>query len=154
MTVMLVGGLWHGASWNFVIWGGIHGLMLSAERLCRRWKSRWPVAVRVALTFGVVNLGWVFFRSETLPQAANLFASLFGLSHVAGGAECLAVLVYTPYHLAMFTACSLLVWGAPQAWTFTQRLTPVRAGGCLALLALSLVFLWCQTVNPFLYFRF
>src|SRR4051794_9196819 len=64
MTVMLVGGLWHGASWNFVIWGAIHGGMLGLERAQGKhsFYRRLPHGVRVALTFLVVCLSWVFFR--------------------------------------------------------------------------------------------
>ena len=54
----------------------------------------------------------------------------------------------------MFVVCAAIVWTAPQAWTFSQRLTPPRAAVCLGLLAVSVLFLWTQTVNPFLYFQF
>ena len=68
MMTMLLGGLWHGASWNFVIWGGFHGAVLSVERVVwgrgeKRGVVRIPLAI---LTFLVVNLGWVFFRAKTL----------------------------------------------------------------------------------------
>jgi alginate O-acetyltransferase complex protein AlgI len=153
MAVMLIGGLWHGASWTFVIWGGIHGGMLAAERLRGR-RHLLPRPLRVALTFFVVCLAWVFFRAETLSQAAGYFASLFGRARVSAGSECVAPVLYTPYHGLIAVACALVVWRAPQAWTFTQRLSPARAGACLGLLAVSLAFLWTQTVNPFLYFQF
>src|SRR5208283_2031867 len=67
MTVMLIGGLWHGASWNFVIWGAIQGTMLIVER--RRGKEspyrRLPVYMRIAFTFLITCVSWVFFRAET-----------------------------------------------------------------------------------------
>src|SRR5258706_602511 len=68
MTVMLFGGLWHGASWNFVIWGGIHGGMLAVERKLGRNLPlrRLPAALSVASTFVIVCLSWVFFRAKTL----------------------------------------------------------------------------------------
>jgi alginate O-acetyltransferase complex protein AlgI len=153
MVVMLVGGLWHGASWTFVIWGGIHGGMLALERL--RGKRRLlPYPFRVATTFLIVCLAWVFFRAETLPQAVSYFGSLFGFAGKAPQMEALSAVVYTPYHAVVAVACALIVWRAPQAWTFSQRLTPGRAAACLGLLAVSLAFLWTQTVNPFLYFQF
>src|SRR5690349_15975155 len=67
MTVMLLGGLWHGASWNFVIWGGIHGSMLAAERAGGKQSpyQRLPRPLRVALTFAIVCVSWVFFRAKT-----------------------------------------------------------------------------------------
>ena len=62
--------------------------------------------------------------------------------------------IYTPYHLATFAICALVVWTAPQTWTFTQRLTPMRAVICLALFVVSVATMWTQTTNPFLYFQF
>src|SRR3954466_5377335 len=81
MLVMLLGGLWHGASWTFVAWGGLHGSMLAAERAQGKASiySRLPRPLRVGITFAVVCLAWVFFRAETIPQAATYLASLFGL---------------------------------------------------------------------------
>jgi alginate O-acetyltransferase complex protein AlgI len=155
MTVMLLGGLWHGASWNFVIWGGIHGSMLAAEKACGQTAIvRIPAPVRVVLTFLVVCIGWVFFRAETLSRTWDYLRSLFGFGAVTFGGEALAGTIYTPYHLAMFLLCAIAVWAAPQAWNFTQRLTMSKAGVCLGLFAVSIMFLWTQTVNPFLYFQF
>src|SRR5438552_5924423 len=82
-TVILLGGLWHGASWNFVLWGAIHGGMLAFERAQGRtgFYRRLPHGARVATTFLIVCLSWVFFRAKTLGQAVVYLSSLFGLSH-------------------------------------------------------------------------
>jgi alginate O-acetyltransferase complex protein AlgI len=156
ILVMFLGGLWHGASWNFVIWGLLHGGMLAFERLQGKNSPyrRLPYPFRVAITFFVVCVGWVFFRADTLPHAWNYFQSLFGLKAVPAAAEAVAGTIYTPYHLAMFFVCAVVVWGFPQAWVFTQKLTPARAALCVAAFLLSLVMMWTQTVNPFLYFQF
>jgi len=87
MLVMLLGGLWHGAAWTFVAWGGLHGLYLVAERLLKaRWgKAAW-VRTRgaevffVLLTFFLVSLTWVFFRAKSFAAAGGLLASMFGLA--------------------------------------------------------------------------
>jgi alginate O-acetyltransferase complex protein AlgI len=156
MTVMLLGGLWHGASWNFVIWGAIHGGMLAAERAQGKNSpyQRLPVSVRVAVTFFVVCLSWVFFRAKTLPQAMTYFQSLFGLAEVSVSSHAIAGPLYTPYHAAMLGLAALIVWGLPNTWAFTTRLTVRRAAGGMALLALSVLLMWTQTTNPFLYFQF
>jgi alginate O-acetyltransferase complex protein AlgI len=156
MLVMLIGGLWHGAAWNFMIWGGIHGLMLAAERMQGKDSAyrHLPRPLRVAVTFVIVCLSWVFFRAETLPQAWSYFRSLFGVAAVPYSVDAVAATVYTPYHLAIFVGCIWFVWKAPQAWEFSQRLTPARAGVCYGLLLVSVVFMWTQSVNPFLYFQF
>jgi alginate O-acetyltransferase complex protein AlgI len=156
MTVMLLGGLWHGASWNFVIWGAIHGGMLSFERSQGRdsFYRRLPRPVRVGLTFGIVCLSWVFFRAKTLGQAWTYFQSLFGLAATTAASDAVAGPMYTRYHGAMFLLAAAVVWGAPNTWQFTSRITLSRAVGGVALLALSLLVMWTQTTNPFLYFQF
>ncbi len=85
MTTMLLGGLWHGASWTFVVWGGLHGLYLAVER----WlKSRFgqstivrrtlPRVLLALFTYGLINVTWVFFRAQDFPTAWRLLASMFG----------------------------------------------------------------------------
>ena len=89
MTVMLLGGLWHGASWNFVLWGAIHGGMLAFERAQGEGSlyRRLPPPLRVAITFFVVCLAWVFFRAKTLGQALAMFKSLFGVAAVTAASD-------------------------------------------------------------------
>ncbi|HVR63776.1 MAG TPA: MBOAT family O-acyltransferase, partial [Polyangia bacterium] len=156
MTVMLLGGLWHGASWNFVIWGLIPGGMLAFER--SQGKSspyrRLPHPVRVGITFVVVCLSWVFFRAKTLGQAVVYFKSMLGLGAATSAADAVAGAMYTPYHGAMFILCAITVWGMPNTWEFTSRLSVRRSVGGMALLALAVLMMWTQTVNPFLYFQF
>jgi alginate O-acetyltransferase complex protein AlgI len=155
-TVMLFGGLWHGASWNFVIWGAIHGGMLAFERAQGKASpyKRLPRPARVAITFVVVCLAWVFFRAKTLGQAVTYFASLFGRAEPTAAADAIAGPLYTPYHVAMVGLAAVVVWGLHNTWTFTARLSVARAAGGLALLALSILLMWTQTTNPFLYFQF
>ncbi len=156
MAVMLLGGLWHGASWNFVIWGAIHGTMLAFERAQGKDSlyRRLPGGARVAITFLVVCLSWVFFRAKTLPQAMVFFKSLFGASHPTFSADAIAGVLYTQYHVSLFGLAALIVFAAPNTWQFTARMTPMRAVGGFALLALSVLVMWTQTTNPFLYFQF
>ncbi len=86
MVTMLLGGLWHGASWTFVIWGGLHGFYLVAERLIRRWVPDVPLWSKrpaqfflAAVTFILVSLAWVFFRAKSFPQAFAILGSMFAL---------------------------------------------------------------------------
>ena len=85
MLTMMLGGLWHGASWNFVIWGTLHGVFLVGEHaLARRFGAAPWVKTGVArfafgaLTFSLVCIAWVFFRAKDLPQAAMVLASMLG----------------------------------------------------------------------------
>jgi len=86
MITMLLGGFWHGASWNFIIWGGIHGGLLAIERLfgitgtSREKYPLWKKAFWIFITFHLVCFGWVFFKAETLHDAStilNLIATNF-----------------------------------------------------------------------------
>jgi D-alanyl-lipoteichoic acid acyltransferase DltB (MBOAT superfamily) len=83
MLTMLLGGLWHGASWNFVIWGGYHGALLSVERALVGRASRPAVSLfhpfRVGLTFALATIGWVFFRAATLAQSTYVLHQMFAL---------------------------------------------------------------------------
>ncbi len=79
MLTMLIGGFWHGASWNFVIWGGYHGALLSIERMLFGKKNhegliRIPLAV---ITVALVCIGWVFFRATTFDAAVYVIGQMF-----------------------------------------------------------------------------
>jgi alginate O-acetyltransferase complex protein AlgI len=156
MTVMLLGGLWHGASWNFVLWGTIHGGMLAFERAQGKASAyrRLPRPIRVAMTFLIVCLAWVFFRAKTLGQGLATFASLFGLAATTAASDAPAGAMYTRFHVTVFVLAAILVWGAPNTWAFTTRLSVPRAVGAIGLLALSILLMWTQSANPFLYFQF
>ena len=83
MVTMLLGGLWHGAAWTFVIWGGIHGSWLVIHRALAKSKSVGrggfvQMAARMMVTFLVVCLTWLFFRAETLSQAVGMLKALGG----------------------------------------------------------------------------
>lgn len=86
MLTMLIGGLWHGASWTFVVWGGLHGLYLAAERWLRgRYsdlpftRSLWFTVSTIMLTYILINFTWVFFRAQDFPQAGSLVMSMLGM---------------------------------------------------------------------------
>jgi alginate O-acetyltransferase complex protein AlgI len=89
MITMLLGGLWHGAAWNFVIWGAFHGSIqvgyraLGIDSLLERWPLTWGPAILLhagawALTMTLVVIGWIFFVSHTLPDTVAVFRNLLG----------------------------------------------------------------------------
>lgn len=85
MITMVLGGLWHGASWTFVLWGAVHGLFLILERLAKAafghlaiWRSLPSQFLLTLTTYLCVLLTWVLFRAQTFPNAGRMFASLFG----------------------------------------------------------------------------
>jgi alginate O-acetyltransferase complex protein AlgI len=155
-VVMLLGGLWHGASWNFVIWGGIHGGMLAFERMLGKDSPyrALPRAAKTAITFAIVTVAWVFFRAADLPAALAYCRGLLGLASPHAGAGLVGGLLYSPYSLLSFAVAAVVVWGAPQTWDFTRRFTWPKVAAVLGLLALGLLALTTQSFNPFIYFIF
>jgi alginate O-acetyltransferase complex protein AlgI len=83
MLTMLIGGLWHGAAWTFIIWGGLHGTYLIFERLQRKYLpfkiNTWNGMFLAFLTFSCVNITWVFFRAREFKTAWNMIKSMFYL---------------------------------------------------------------------------
>ena len=154
--VMLLGGLWHGAAWNFVAWGALHGLLLAGERL--RGKAALygglPPHMRMAVTFVIVLVTWVFFRSPDLPAAMRYLGDMAALGTVQPGAHLLPGIVYAPYYLGTFALSALIVWFAPQTWDWTKTLTVPKAVAIFAVLVLAVVVLTTQAYNPFIYFIF
>ena len=154
--VMVLGGLWHGASWNFVIWGGIHGTMLCLERW-RGKKSLYaglPAAARTAITFMILLFTWVFFRADDLPGALRYCGSMLGLSGVHEGAGLLSGILYQPYYLGSFIIACVVAWTCPQTWDWTRRISWIKVPLIAAALWVAVVVLTTQEFNPFIYFIF
>ena len=158
MITMLLGGLWHGAGWTFVAWGAYHGI----GQVIGRWRvrraqalgiversSRWIVARKQLVTFNLVALGWVFFRSDSIGSAFELLGRL--------GTAGTTVLV-TP--LVLLTIAGMLgvqYLPADPAARLREsfgRLGPVLQGATLALSLFVITTLGAQGVSPFIYFRF
>jgi len=88
MATMLLGGLWHGASWTFVVWGGLHGLYLAGERMLRARWGHWhpgPFALFLLglLTYTLINVTWVFFRAQDFGQAWSVLRGMAGANGAA-----------------------------------------------------------------------
>lgn len=174
---MLLGGLWHGANWTFMLWGGLHGLYLSVNHAFRRATKdatpspalRLPLHVAsVALTFVATTLAWIVFRAPDLASARNVAGGLFGGGHSA-------VVSFSPLAAVALLLLSIIVWFMPNSmelmWKHWPALpspysdqpveparrlswspTPLSAAAygliCIvAILALS-------NLKPFIYFQF
>jgi alginate O-acetyltransferase complex protein AlgI len=128
-TTFLLGGLWHGASWTFVIWGALHGAAAVLHKLWQSLGLRLPALAGWLLTFLFANAAWVFFRAETLPQALAVLRGMAGL-HGFADADTLRALAngllepqtWDPFEEAgyfparqwlVLLPCLLLAWLAP-----------------------------------------
>ena len=153
--VMLLGGLWHGASWNFLIWGGIHGGYLAFERAQGKESiyHKLPALLQIVITFFIVLIAWVFFRADTLPDAGQYLKCMFG-GATPGQGEAVRGLIYNPYYVVNFLLAGITIWALPQTWDFTRRLTWPKIAWCILLFFISLIALTTQSYNPFIYFIF
>lgn len=156
--VFLLSGLWHGASWNFVIWGAYHGFWLVLERLCfKSTKNRHPLMA--IPTFVIAVVGWVFFRIETLPDALTLIGRLFAFDfgNFALGAD---AQFYAMLAVALFFAFFCLL---PFGKRIQEKIyyTEYSRRGHIAAFAFAVMMLFfcigafnAVGFSPFIYFRF
>ncbi len=154
--VMLLGGLWHGASWNFIVWGALHGVLLGSERFMGKRPVYYllPRPLRIAATFVLVLIAWVFFRADTFDGALSYLGSMFGFLVVPETSLLIDGLIYTPYHLISIVIAALVVWRAPQTWDWSRTMSLLKALAVLSLLVVSVAVLSIQSYNPFIYFNF
>jgi len=149
MITMLLGGLWHGANWTFVIWGAYHGLLLALYKMTARWWDRLPAVLRQGLMFLLVVIGWVFFRATDLPMAAGLLRTMFtptaGLPVASAGLLTVLLIVASYWALVgpnAFDLAPRLRWKPRYAMYLAAAF-----GACLAMIASG-------QNTPFLYFQF
>jgi alginate O-acetyltransferase complex protein AlgI len=146
---MLLGGLWHGAAWTFVLWGAFHGAGLAGEHALGG-RLRVPGWLRWLVTFNLVVFGWILFRSPSLDLAGGFLSRLTVLGP--------ATLWSWPVVLAVAVVVGLQLLPAPrveamQIWL--ERLPPATLGAGLAVLVMFVgATVSGQGVAPFIYFRF
>lgn len=157
---MLVGGLWHGAAWKFVIWGGMHGVGLIVHKALRPWLVKipdtWPVkAASWTLTMAYVSFLFIFFRAASFEDAWLIIRNIFGNFDIAY----LAPFVRVRYVWLIFVAMIIVVHSLPTRWINAAGDWFVRApfGAKLAvfIIAVQLVVQFMsEDVMPFIYFQF
>ncbi len=157
MLTMLLGGLWHGANWTFVVWGGLHGTYLIGERLLRRkFAEHKPAAVEFFLlglfTYFLVNITWVFFRAKNFETAWTILRGMFGAN---GDAKPILI----TFHIVMV---AVIISGIVFAhWQLRKRTLETAIAGvrpmvlavAWALMAFAVVIAQGEG-NAFIYFQF
>jgi alginate O-acetyltransferase complex protein AlgI len=154
--VMLLGGLWHGANWTFIAWGGFHGAFLIFERLRGKESlyDRTPRVVQTGITFVVVLISWVFFRSTTITEAIHFLGEMFSLGAVSDGSVLLSGQLLAAGSLLQLALCGVLVFAPWQAYEWVERLSWYRIALLLVLFMVATMTMFAQSFNPFLYFQF
>ena len=153
MLVMLFGGLWHGSSWNFIIWGTIHGSFLAIERLAgkKSFYSRMPKLFGITFTFIIVLFSWVFFRADDLPNSISYIQSMLGFNLNVQSDIINQIIIYNPYYIFSFFLSAVVVWWFPQTWDFTKKITLQKTIWIMFLMVVSVLALITQDFNPFIY---
>ncbi|MEM6720655.1 MAG: MBOAT family protein [Bacteroidota bacterium] len=157
MLVMLLGGLWHGSSWNFVIWGAIHGTFLALERRIADKKAfyqKLPKIGGIIVTFIIVVFAWVFFRASNLSSALHYLQAMFGGTSAEAVDVVNNILIKNPYYIFSFILAGIVVWKFPQTWDFTKKITLAKSLWIIFLMLVSVMALMTQDFNPFIYFIF
>ena len=154
--VMLLGGLWHGAKWNFVAWGAFHGSLLALERYFagRGFSLSLPTFLRIVATFVLVLISWVLFRAETFAAAGQFFASMLGFGGQGELSALVAAELYQPRLMCTLALAVFLSAQPVQGLDWVKQLSLPRVIALIGLLLLAIAEMFGQAFNPFLYFRF
>ena len=174
---MLLGGLWHGAGWTFVIWGGLHGVYLSINHWWRKLKKPLPAFLGWVITFLAVVFSWVLFRAQTLPEGWAIIQTMMGFKGIILPGEPqgkLAILTnfgielqrwselnYLPVVngskvMSILVLIGLIFWAKllPNTQELLAQMKPTWWWATLVGLSASLCLLSLNRVSEFLYFQF
>jgi len=155
LFVMLVGGFWHGAQWTFLVWGGIHGLCLAFERWWReRVRMSLPGGLAWAMTFLVLLITWVFFRSESITVAVDYLGALIGQGAGGEATAILSAVVFARTNIVLLVTCAAVAWLMPNTQSWLKRLNGWKVVAGFGLIFISVREMGLQGFNPFLYFQF
>ena len=170
LIVFILCGSWHGASWNFLVWGLMHGLFIALER----WKlatylALMPPFIRHLYTMLIVIVGWVFFRAETMEQAFSYLGAMLG---IGSDPQVNPWILNRADNLVFFTLAVAIVFSVPSMRMLYQKVFPCgvvkypdgsrcstimmscRLVSVVGILIFSSLSLASGTYNPFIYFRF
>lgn len=160
IIIFLVSGLWHGASWTFIIWGALHGIFILLHRMWKHSGGTMNKYIAWFLTFNLVNILWIFFRAENLNSAISILKSMFNLASlnisisneflsttapIFGNKATLLILIFALY-ISVFQKYN----SSDKVSNFKKAKREIAFTGILFVLSVSLF----VRVAPFLYFNF
>jgi alginate O-acetyltransferase complex protein AlgI len=170
MIVFLISGFWHGASWNFVLWGAMHGIFMVITRVFKKIFDKLHPALNWFITFSFVNVAWVFFRAETIPQALkllktlvswnfsfdNLFIEMFRLAELKKVLSVFRVEdKYPPFLItAFFMVAFVLILGSENAYEKMKKFKPTIWNMLVTLFLFTWSVFSFAGISEFLYFNF
>jgi len=176
MATFVLGGLWHGASWMFIIWGALHGLALVVHRVWTRYGMRLPNALAWLVTFIFINITWVYFRAESLDSAHSIIAGMVDFSSLLntpitsfetrdlawGGVLIDTLTLHLPAgisahilaYLSIAVALVITLQKNSFDWVTQEALSWTKVGGILLLFCVGIYSATSSSSVVFLYFNF
>ena len=165
-TVFVLSGIWHGAGWLFLLWGGLHGLGILINRVWHKCvlkklpRLEMPKIPAIIVTFFFVNIFWVFFRATTLTRAWEIICSMFDFSRAAGLTKAFrhAIEDYGFERGTVMLICAIaavLAFASPNSFEMNDKLKSRPVWRMVLTVLFTVVgFLCVGRVSPFLYFNF
>jgi alginate O-acetyltransferase complex protein AlgI len=153
LTTLLIGGIWHGAGWTFILWGGLHGIALVINHRWSALKLAMPAILGWLITTATVVIGWVLFRAKSLDDAAAVYRAMLGRGSAGRAVYDSTILNALPYLLIAIVIALLL----PNTKQLSERFRPSLpwAMGAGALVGLSMMFILGKVAPPeFIYYQF
>jgi alginate O-acetyltransferase complex protein AlgI len=149
LIVWALTGLWHGAAWNFVLWGVYYGVLLIFEKyVYSKIQKKIPAVINILVTFIIVIIGWVFFFSNSYTESVSYLGAMFGANGVGYDGTGLFLLLNN-------LVLMIIAW-IPSVTDFEGVKLPkvLKWIICIFVFVLTITFLVSESYNPFLYFRF
>jgi len=149
--------LWHGASWNFVLWGAYNGLFLTLDRLfLRKALDRCGAVVATIATLFIVMIGWAIFRSDSPAHLMTFLSALSGMTHATGASE---IPAEVPFTLVLGAVISLLPATAfypaiVRSYENSAWLRTLTVAALVVIYVLAIARAVSAPFQPFIYFRF
>ena len=164
LLTFLVSGFWHGASWTFILWGGLHGVFMVIERLLGKRREAIPKPIRIFATFMIVNVLWVLFRAENIGQTMEIYKGMTAFSNI-DLAQLDAVMGHTAninfpvvfdilYIGAMIVSLLFVVFGCRNSAARLERFTVGTKTAATAAALFAVAFLCLSRESVFIYFNF
>lgn len=156
LIVWALTGLWHGASWNFVLWGVYYGILLILEKVfLLKALDKAPAFIGRIYTLALVALGWMLFQFTDMSDLGNFFAGLFAFQNFGASTDATyQILSHLPLLIIGFIACLPVARNLFEKWKDKKGFIVLESILIICALVLCTSALVTSTYNPFLYFRF
>ena len=158
LIVFLVSGVWHGAGWNYILWGLLHGVANILNRIFKKPIKKVPIISRIA-TFFFVSITWVFFRAKNVPYAIEMIKNMFSFSSFAVSDTIKGNLSFVPgpWYIIALVLIGIVIYFSmfsKNALERSEKFTPKLLNGVLTIILFVFSVLQLSQVSEFLYFNF